>query len=292
MQQFVYTNEGKVLLREAKESDIPKVYEMYQDYYPKSWWKSKELNQLRYEIIKEANGRVFVAVLNDKVIGHAEIVLPHSKERPVYLVRLDIHDDYRRRKFGIELVRYSAIIMKNLGCKGYVTWPDVDKSKGLFKKVGLKELSRDPQLKITIINKRETSVKKIGELSFSERPKDLEVVVGCPWGRNYNWIKSFRACQEDVLNYQGPFVHQVEVDGIKGVVLLDGVGLQIYLPQDKTEENDVIEKLIVYGSNLALEKGIKSLHINLRTQLWSQFDMSDIWQVEGEDERLEMKMDF
>ncbi|GAB6138489.1 GNAT family N-acetyltransferase [Halanaerobaculum tunisiense] len=292
MQQFVYTNEGKVLLREAKESDIPKIYDMYQDYYPESWWQSEELNDLRYEIIKEANGKVFVAVLNEEVIGHAETVLPTDKERPVYLVRLDIHDDYRRRKFGIELVRYSAIIMKDLGYEGYVTWPDVDKSKGLFKKVGLKELTRDPQLEVTITDQRSVEVEKITELSFADRPSELEVAVGCPWGREYNWKKVFRACQEEVLDYQGPFIHQVETQGVTGVVLLDGVSLQIYLPADKQEDVDLITELIAYGSNLALEQGIEELRINLRTDLWAAMDMSDIWEVEDNQERLEMKMDF
>ncbi|GAB6100720.1 hypothetical protein JCM16358_25990 [Halanaerocella petrolearia] len=291
MQQFVYTNEGKVLLREAKEDDIPKIYDMYQDYKPEYWWQSPELNDLRHDILKEANGKVFVAILNDKVIGHAELVLPIVKDKPVYLVRLDIHDDYRRRKFGIELVRYSAIIMKDLGYHGYVTWPDVDKSKGLFKKVGLKELTRDPQLLVKVIGQRDVEVEKLKELSFADRPKDMEVVVGCPWGRNYQWIKSFRASQEEVLDYSGPFVHQVKVDGIEGVILLDGLILQIYLPEADVDL-EIIEKLIAYGSNLALEEDIDTLHINLRSDLRSKLDLSDIWEVQEEDERLEMKMDF
>ena len=150
MEQFVYSNEGRVLLREATADDAVKIYDMYQDSTPKSWWKDKETSKFRYDLVEEANGKVFVAMLDEEVIGHIELILPPDKSDSVYLIRLEIHDEYRRRKFGIELVRFSAIMMKNLGYESYVTWPNPDKSKGLYKKVGLKEIKENPELTIDI----------------------------------------------------------------------------------------------------------------------------------------------
>lgn len=292
MQQFVYTNEGKVLLREAKEADIPKIYEMYQDYNPHAWWQSEDLTCFRYHLIKEAKGKIFVAILDDKVIGHAEIVLPDDKKEPVYLVRLEVHDDYRRRKFGIEMVRYSAIIMKNLGYEEYATWPAVDKSKGLYKKVGLKEKYRLPQLTVNITDQRPIDYDLQQELTVDERPADLEVAVGCPWGRHFTWLKAFKAGAEEKLNYQGPYAQQVEIAGITGAVLVDGANLFVYLPEGNQEAPEVIEKFIVYGSNLAREQGITTLHINVLSEIWEEFDLSDIWEVAAEEERLNMRMQF
>ncbi|WP_018250264.1 GNAT family N-acetyltransferase [Orenia marismortui] len=292
MEQFVYANEGRVLLREANEEDIPKIYEMYQESYPESWWQNEELNEFRFNLIKEAKGRIFIAILEDKVIGHAEVVLPDSKEDPVYLVRLEIHDDFGRRKFGIELVRYSAIIMKNLGYQSYVTWPDTNKSKGLYKKVGLKEIKENPQMLIKIVDKKVSKVEKIKELNFEEQPIDLKMAVGCPWARDYIWLKSFKAGNKELLDYKGPYVHQVSFNGIKLIILLDGNSLYIYVPELEINNIELIEEALIYSSNLAFDNNIESLHINIKDKLWSQLDLSDIWEIEKEEERLEMKMEF
>ncbi len=292
MQQYVYANEGRVLLREATGEDIDKIYDMYQETYPQSWWQNKELNRFRYNLIKEIGGRIFVAVLDDKIIGHTELVLPQFQEEPVYLVRLEIHDDYRRRKFGIELVRYSAIIMKNLGYQAYVTWPDTNKSKGLYKKVGLKEIESNPQLLVKIVDKRKVVVDEVKELSFDQQPDDLEVVVGCPWSRDYTWNKAFRAGKEEVLDYQGPYLYQVNIKGIRSVILLDGHSFYLYLPEEEKDNVEVIEKLIVYTSNMAYDNDIYNLRINLNNEVWSNLDFSDIWEIEKEEERLEMRMNF
>ena len=292
MQQYVYANEGRVLLREATDEDVDKIYQMYEETYPHSWWQNEELNRFRYDLIKEIGGRIFVAVLKDNIIGHTELVLPQSEEEPVYLVRLEIHDDYRRRKFGIELVRYSAIIMKNLGYQAYVTWPDTNKSKGLYKKVGLKEIKSDPQLLVEIVNKREVEVDQVKELSFDQQPDNLTVVVGCPWAREYIWNKAFKAGNEEVLDYQGPYLYQVDIGEISSVILLDGHSLYLYLPEEEKDNFAIIERLIVYVSNLAFDNNISNIHINLNYQIWSNLNLSDIWEVKKEEERLEMRMNF
>ncbi|WP_408954368.1 N-acetyltransferase family protein [Natroniella sp. ANB-PHB2] len=292
MQQYVYANEGRVLLREATEDDISKIYEMYQDTTPKLWWKDEDLSKFHANLLKEVNGRMFVAVLDDAVIGYAELILPESTEEHVYLVRLEIHDDFRRRKFGIELVRYTAIIMKGLGYEGYITWPNTDKSKGLYKKVGLKEIKEEPQLSVEIVAQRENlEVEKIGELNISERPQDLNVMVGCPWARDYTWLKSFKAGQKKLLNYVGPYVHQVKVDNFEAVVLFNGRSVYI-CAQEQELPAQIIEQLLAYASNLALDNDVEQLHINIEEAIWSEIDLSDIWEIEKEEERLEMKMDF
>ncbi|OCL27897.1 acyltransferase [Orenia metallireducens] len=292
MEQFVYTNEGRVLLREANQDDISKIYEMYQATNPEDWWEEENLSEFRFNLIKEAKGRIFIALLKDEVIGHAEVVLPESKDDPVYLVRLNIHDDFGRRKFGIELVRYSAIIMKNLGYKSYVTWPDTNKSKGLYKKVGLKEIKENPQMLLTIKDKKRTEVEVVKELKFNEEPENLQLVVGCPWARDYIWLKAFKAGEEELLDYRGPYVHQISFEGVEGVTLLDGNSVYIYLPEAEKDNIEMIEELLIYSSNLALDNGIENLHINIKDELWSQLDLSDIWEIDKEEERLEMKMEF
>ena len=292
MQQFVYTNEGKVLLREASREDIPKIYRMYEDYDPREWWSSEELTRFRYQLVEEARGKVFVAVLNGEAIGHAEIVLPKDKEEAVYLARLEIHDDYRRRKFGIEMVRYSAIIMKDLGYKRYATWPEVSKSKGLYKKVGLKEQERWPQLRVNIIGSRELEAKLKEELTIEDQPNELAVAVGCPWGREFNWQKSFKAGREGKLNYQGPYAQKVEIKDTTGVVLVDGESMTIYLPKEKKEDSQTIEDFLAYGSKLAWENNIFKLRFNIPPKIWEQLNLEDIWEIEKEEERLNMKMEF
>ncbi|WP_027340338.1 GNAT family N-acetyltransferase [Halonatronum saccharophilum] len=291
MQQFVYVNEGRVLLREATKDDILSIYEMYEGSDSNLWWSNEELNRFRFNLVKEAKGKVFVAVLNDEIIGHTEIILPKSKEDSVYLLKLEIHDDYRRRKFGIELVRYSVIVMKNLGYQSCITWPDTNKSKGLYKKVGLKEVGENPQLDVKIVGKGDTKVKFIEELGSKEKPKDLEMVVGCPWARDYIWLKAFKTAEEGLLNYKGPYVHLVKIENIKAVTLVDGDSLYIYLPKGSVADVDLIRELLTYSSNLALDKGIDVLNINIKSDIWKKIGSPDFWEVE-EEKRLEMKMDF
>mgnify|MGYP006276012669 CR=1 FL=1 len=292
MEQFVYSNEGRVLLREATVDDAIKIYDMYQDSTPKSWWKEKETSKFRYDLVEEANGKVFVAILDDEVIGHIELILPPDKSDSVYLIRLEIHDEYRRRKFGIELVRFSAIMMKNLGYESYVTWPNPDKSKGLYKKVGLKEIKENPELTIDVLAKESVGVEKLEELEFDQQPEGFEIVVGCPWAEDYIWQKAFKTAEKEFLNYQGPYVHRVKRDDVTAVVLVDGNGLYIYLPQDEEKDAAVIKDLLIYASNLAFEEGINNLKINLPTAVSSEIRLDQLWEVKKEEQRLEMKMDF
>ncbi|MGM0368898.1 MAG: GNAT family N-acetyltransferase [Bacillota bacterium] len=292
MEQFVYSNEGRVLLREATPEDALKIYDMYQDSTEKTWWKEKETSQFRYDLIEKVNGRMFVAVLDEEVIGHIEVIVPDDMSRPVYLVRLEIHDDYRRRKFGIELVRFSAIIMKNLGYESYVTWPNPDKSKGLYKKVGLKEIEHNPELIVNVLSKEEVEVEKIQELRIDQQPLDLEIVVGCSWAPNYTWLKAFEAAENEFLDYEGPYIHQVESNGTTGVILIDGNGLYIYVPEEKTRDVELIKNLLTYASNLAFEKEITSLEMNLPQEIAAEIRLDHLWEVEKEEERLEMKMEF
>ena len=292
MQQFVYANEGKILLKELEEDDKHMIYEMYQDYDASKWWTSKELSQERYKLLKEARGKVFGAVLNDRIIGHADLVMPESKEDPVYLIKLEIHDDYRRRKFGIELVRYSAIIMKELGYQSYVTWPNTDKSKGLYKKVGLKEIRKDPQLQIGIKERLECQAEKKAEISILDRPKDLEIIVGCPWGREYTWLKSFKAGAKNLVDFKGPFVHKVAYNDLEGIVMMNGKELYIYAPQEASDKSEFIKELLIYGNNLAYDNGVEDLKINLRQEIWDQVKDINIWEIKLKEKRLEMRMDF
>ena len=292
MEQFVYSNEGRVLLRKATSDDAMKIYDMYQDSTPKVWWTEKESSRFRYDLIEQVNGKVFVAMLDDEVIGHIELVIPDQKSDPVYLVRLEIHDDYRRRKFGIELVRFSAIIMKNLGYESYVTWPNPDKSKGLYKKVGLKEIRENPELTVNVLKEQAVEVEKVKELEIHEQPMDLKIVIGCPWAANYTWLKAFRAAENNFLDYQGPYVHQVKKDDTVGVVLIDGNGLYIYLPEDKEKDTELIKDFLVYASNLAFQEEISNLKINLPLEIASEIRLDELWNIEKEEERLEMKMDF
>ncbi|MGM0501398.1 MAG: GNAT family N-acetyltransferase [Bacillota bacterium] len=292
MEQFVYSNEGRVLLREATSEDAIKIYDMYQDSTPKVWWKEKETSQFRYDLIEKVNGKMFVAMLDDEVIGHIELVLPDNKADPVYLVRLEIHDDYRRRKFGIELVRFSAIMMKNLGYASYVTWPNPDKSKGLYKKVGLKEIEENPELTVEVLQEQEVEVQKVQELEIHQQPTDLKIVIGCPWAPDYTWLKAFETAEKGFIDYQGPYVHQVEVDNTTGVVLIDGNGLYIYLPEEKTTDTELIKKLLIYASNLALQAEIENLQINLPHEIASEIRLDSLWEIKKEEQRLEMKMDF
>ena len=291
MEQFVYSNEGRVLLREATVHDAVKIYDMYQDSTPKSWWKDKETSKFRYDLVAEANGKVFVAVLDDEVIGHIELILPLDKTESVYLVRLEIHDEYRRRKFGIELVRFSAIIMKNLGYESYVTWPNPDKSKGLYKKVGLKEIKENPELTIDILKKEKVSVEKVKVLEPDELPENFKIVVGCPWAGNYIWQKAFKTARKGFLDYEGPYVHQVKRGNTRAVILLDGNGIYIYLPQEE-EKAELIKDLLIYASNLAFESGINNLKVNLPARIASEIRLDHLWEIKKEEERLEMKMDF
>lgn len=292
MEQFVYSNEGRVLLREATAEDAVKIYDMYQDSTPKSWWKDKKTSQFRYDLVEEVNGKVFVAMLDEKVIGHIELVLPPDKSDSVYLIRLEIHDEYRRRKFGIELVRFSAIMMKNLGYESYVTWPNPDKSKGLYKKVGLKEIKENPELTIDVLATEEVEVEKIEELGYDQQPEDFEIVVGCPWAEDYIWQKAFKTAQKGFLDYQGPYVHRVKKGEITAVILVDGHGIYIYLPQGENPQADIMKEFLVYASNLAYEEGINNLKINLPVQIASEIRADQLWEVKKEEQRLEMKMDF
>ena len=292
MEQFVYSNEGRVLLREATEQDAVKIYDMYQDSTPKSWWEDKETSKFRYDLVKEANGKVFVAILDDEVIGHIELILPLDKSDSVYLIRLEIHDEYRRRKFGIELVRFSAIIMKNLGYKSYVTWPNPDKSKGLYKKVGLKEIKENPELTVDILRKETVEVEKVEELGFEAKLDNFKIVVGCPWAKNYIWQKAFKAAEGNFLDYQGPYVHRVKRDNTTGIVLVDGNGIYIYLPQEEEKKADLIKDLLIYASNLAFENGINNIKVNLPAKIAAEIRLEQLWEIKKEEERLEMKMDF
>ncbi|MCK8826079.1 GNAT family N-acetyltransferase [Fuchsiella alkaliacetigena] len=295
MEQYVYSNEGKVLLRESTAADIPKIAELYAEVAKNEYWQSEELARIHFNLIEKLNGTTYVAVLGEKVIGHAEVVVPKSKEEPPFLIKLQIGDDFRRRKFGAELVRYSMIMVKKEGYIGYAAWPDYDKSKGLFKKLGLKETKYNQEIRFEVGEVLVApEAELIEEISTVEELKALEMVVGCNFAVEFIWERGFELAAKEVLDFKTPIIHRVEMDSGQGVVFFDNRHLFISVPAEDTDNLDLIVELLKYGSRLAKEKGAGQLLTYIDSEQWEEIEkeFTYCWEIVDNEKRLEMEMEF
>jgi N-acetylglutamate synthase-like GNAT family acetyltransferase len=295
MEQFVYTNEGKVLLREAMEEDVPKIAELYEGLPKNQYWKTEELAGLHYNLVERNNGTTYVAVLGEEVIGHAEVVLPKLKEDYTFLVKVQIKDDLRRRKFGTELVRYSMIMTKRKGYEAYAVWPDADKSKGLYKKLGLKEIKTNQEIKFEVKEEiSQPSVEVIEEIDSVDELKELELVTGRSFIVDFIWDRAFEFAKKNVLNYKTPVIEKVKVDAGQGIIFFDNKHLFIFVPAGEENNSELITTLLKYGSWLAKEAEADKLLTYIDTDLWEEIslEIEDYWEIEINQARLEMKMRF
>jgi len=295
MEQFVYTNEGKVLLKEAVEEEIPKIVELYEGLPKNEYWETEELARIHYELIEEANGTTYVAVLGEEVIGHAEVVLPEDKDELAFLVKLQINDDLRRRKFGTELVRYSMIMIKKKGYRGYSVWPDFDKSKGLYKKLGLKEMKNNESIKFNIKEEiPEVQGQVIEEIENFADLKAFEMVVGCHFAVDFVWKRAFKLAKEEVLDYKKPLIQKVKVDAGEGIIFCDNRQFFVSVPKDEEENKELITALLKYGTQLVKDFNTVELITYIDEDFWQEIEeeMENFWEIEKSHPRLEMEMEF
>lgn len=295
MEQFVYANEGRVLLREAIQDDIPKIVELFEKLPKNDYWQTEELAQSRYDLIETTDGIICVAVLGEEVIGYTEVVLPESKDDFGFVTKLQIDDEYKRRKFGTELVRYGMILTKKKGYVGSVVWPDVDKSKGLYKKVGFKEIT-DNQKSIFRVKEDlpEIEGEVIDEISSLEDFKELELAVGCQYSVEFIWRRAVELAQKGLLDYKQPLVQKIKVDAGEGAIFFDNQHLFIAVPEEDRDNLDLIRTLLQYGSKVAQEEGAEELLTYIDIDDWEEIgsDLKEIWEIEKGEARLEMKMEF
>lgn len=295
MEQFIYTNEGKVLLREANEKDVSKLPELYEGLPKNEYWRTEELAKIHYDLVERNNGTTYVAVLGEEVIGHGEVVLPNSKDEPAFLIKVQIKDDLRRRKFGTEIVRYSMIMTKKKGYIGYAVWPDFDKSKGLYKKLGLKEEKNNQELEFQIKDDSpERTAEIIEEINSLEEFKEWEMVAGCSFIVDFLWMRSFELAKNNLLDYREPIIQKVEVEGGKGVIFFDNRNLYVSVPEDKQEDVELITSLLKYGSQIAKDENAGKLMTHIDEDLWQEIEseMDEYWEIELSQPRLEMEMEF
>ncbi|SJZ30231.1 GNAT family N-acetyltransferase [Selenihalanaerobacter shriftii] len=293
MEQIVYTNEGKVLLREAIQDDVPKIVELYEELPKNEYWEAEELAQSHYDLIEETNGTTYVAVLGEEVIGHTEVVLPNTKDKHAFLIKLQIKDDLRRRKFGIELVRYSMIMVKKEGYLGYAVWPDADKSKGLFKKLGLEEIKTNQEIKFKVKEEMPSvSGEVLEEIETVEDLKEFRMVVGYKYAPDFVWNRGFKLAKQEVLNYKTPIIKKVSVEGGEGIIFCDNRNLFIAVPEAEEENAELISDLVKYGSQIA--KDADELLTYIDSDIWEiiKEEFDDYWEIEMDKARLEMKMEF
>jgi N-acetylglutamate synthase-like GNAT family acetyltransferase len=187
-----------------------------------------------------------VAVLGEEVIGHAEVVLPKLKEDYTFLVKVQIKDDLRRRKFGTELVRYSMIMTKRKGYEAYAVWPDADKSKGLYKKLGLKEIKTNQEIKFEVKEEiSQPSVEVIEEIDSVDELKELELVTGRSFIVDFIWDRAFEFAKKNVLNYKTPVIEKVKVDAGQGIIFFDNKHLFIFVPAGEENNSELITALSI-----------------------------------------------
>ncbi|ADL12487.1 GNAT family N-acetyltransferase [Acetohalobium arabaticum] len=295
MEQFVYANEGKVLLREAVQDDIPKIVELFDELPKNDYWQTEELAQGRYDLIDTTGGIICVAVLGEEIIGYTEVVLPDSKDDFGFVTKLQIDDEYKRRKFGTELVRYGMILTKKKGYVGSVVWPDIDKSKGLYKKIGFKEIT-DNQKVIFEVKEDLPSVEgeSIKEISSLDEFKELELAVGSQYKVEFIWQRGFELAEEGLLNYNQPLIQKVSVDAGEGVIFFDNRHLFIAVAEEDRDDLDLITDLLQYGSKIAQQEGAEELLTYIHIDDWEEIksDLEDIWEIKKDETRLEMKMEF
>ncbi|MGM0471389.1 MAG: GNAT family N-acetyltransferase [Bacillota bacterium] len=295
MEQFVYANEGRVLLREANRDDIPKINDLFAELAKNDYWQNEELTRLRYDAIDQANGFICVAVLNEEVIGYTEVVLPAVKDEFAFVTKLQIDEEFKRRKFGTELIRYAMILTKQQDYVGAVVWPDVDKSKGLYKKVGFKEIKDNQKVKFEVCeSNREFTGEVEQEFSSVEELDDYKMVIGCPYTVDFTWFESKQLATEGLLDYSQPSVQEVVVAEGRGVIFFDNRHIFIALPPDEEDNLELITSLLQYGTQLANQEGAGELLTYIDEDIWSEIEIEfeELWEIKEQEPRLEMKMEF
>ena len=135
-------------IRKATKKDINKVIKMWIREFAKTPWKEKWTKQKVEKTIKSSKGKVYVAIINNKIVGFI-----HVSERYyvagliVVLENLVVSKDYQNQGVGSELVEYiERIYRKKQFCKIFLNTMTKATSYKFYKKRGYKDSKYDANL--------------------------------------------------------------------------------------------------------------------------------------------------
>jgi|GEM_PF-2342760 len=165
-------------------------------------WMDPETIKLHFEILKESGGKAFVAVIEDKVVGEAEIVFSKEPEpygKYCYLEVLVVHKNYRRCGIGTKLVRYCLEYAKKLGYKLFDVIPEDERAKRLYLKLGFRKMFDLCKMKKRCEIGEENLTFR--EVSPRKHPGEMLLISGHWYPSTYIWQNILRI--QDYNKFEG-----------------------------------------------------------------------------------------
>lgn len=216
---------AKISVRKARNSDREAVFNFckktwsWGDYIPKVWDKW----------LKEENGRVFVATIDNMPVGiaHLSIDKPHE----VWLSGARTDPKYRRMGIATAITKKCLEYAKKKGAKvaRLITESDNIAAKALVQKLGFKQITEFAEMKTEKITKENSINSKWAEENETEaiwdylHTSEVYRTAAGLYTVLFHWFSLEKSDLEQFIKQRKAIVHTNEEDKIDGLTLIDDV---------------------------------------------------------------------
>ncbi len=281
MEQVVYTNEGRILLREGEPEDLSGIMDLNQDREECLFWQEREALKFWFDFQSQFKGRSLVAVLENKIIGHAELLfLP--QDDIAYLCYLAVDQDFKRRKFALEMIRYSMTRAKNMGASLYLVYPDSSESIGLYRGLDLDQEATYQRL-IIPLNSSSSVDYELEELDYNDRAyQEYSYGMAASVPASYLWEVIFAAQKRDELNFQG-VAGIIKGREASALLLWDGMAPSLYFREGDGYQllSSLLPAIQDYLTKLG---GRDQFELSLLSEVLNQWQLQEVvdYSIKGE----------
>jgi len=270
-------------------------------------WLDRDVCKLHLQLLEEKNERAFVAELDGKVVGEAEVCLaeePFPYGKYAFLTTLMVHRNFRRRGIGLALVQHTIQWAQERGYQAYDTIPENDISEALYRKAGLKPMQSFYQLRGDIESLRWKPVKAfLKELSLRDDPSESLLMVARHVDPSVHiWKNAFK--WELLLKFEGyegrvrpPVAVQLSAKELEGIVLLVPAiynplkcFLHLHINPEMAEKIGAIKLLIHKGLELAQQNHFKILETSVLEKILPAFHKVGLHQTQHKDLYIRLKI--
>jgi ribosomal protein S18 acetylase RimI-like enzyme len=243
-------------VRLAAAADIPAITAMYRfDGFPHAQG-DPERAEFHYACVRSVGGTVLIAVEDEVVVGHLELLL--SQEAPPlgrygYLEALEVRVDRRRRAIGRALVEAAKALTRAAGGARLETVPEDEAAMAFYAATGFRPRTPYVDLDLAVPPAALDGAAPLGRpLPPGARPwLRLRHVAGRQYAAPYCWARAFLAGCWGLPEAAGTGAW--ELQDSEAVVLADPWLVHLFLPPDLTPESD--EAWPAWQAMLALRAG-------------------------------------
>lgn len=270
-------------------------------------WLDRGVCQLHLRLLGDKNEKAFVAELEGKVVGEAEVCLavePPPYGKYAFLTAVMVHRKFRRRGIGIALVQHTIRWARERECVAYDTIPDNERAKALYNKADLKPIQELYKMRADIKSLKETPVKaSVKELLLVDDPsREFLLVTGHVSPSIHIWRNAFFATR--FLKFKGykgrvrpPIAVQAYINGLEGIVLLvpaiyDPLKcfLHIFIKPEMVKKSRGVKSLASVSLELAKQNHLTTVETSVQKKMLPLFRKVGFSLTQRKDQYMRLNM--